>query len=148
MIKAHPESAIYLGSPGEEISIQDLQTIKHRFKRLNQLREQRVQEFLQPRQRAFLELLPLLFHCNFPMLPGFISSATPAGIPEYSPSTQTINAAKQLAKNFNYNRAPSHVYPIEGLFLMGSVGSIAFSKTSDMDIWLCHHSELSADALE
>lgn len=148
MIKAHPESAIYLGSPGEEISIQDLQTIKHRFKRLNQLREQRVQEFLQPRQRAFLELLPLLFHCNFPMLPGFISSATPAGIPEYSPSTQTINAAKQLAKNFNYNRAPSHVYPIEGLFLMGSVGSIAFSKTSDMDIWLCHQSELSADALE
>jgi len=98
MTRAHQEPAIHLGSPGEEISIQDLQAIKHRFKRLNRLREQRVQDFLQPRQQAFLDLLPLLFHGNFPMLPGFISSATPAGIPEYNPGPQTINAARQLAK--------------------------------------------------
>ncbi|MFZ2406356.1 MAG: class I adenylate cyclase, partial [Methylobacter sp.] len=148
MTRLHPESAIHLGSPGEEISIQDLQTIKHRFKRLNQLRKQRVQEFLQPRQQAFLDLLPLLFHCNHPMLPGFVSSTTPAGIPEYNPDIQTINAAKLLAKNFNYTRAASHVYPIEGLFLMGSVGSIAFSKTSDMDIWLCHQSDLLPGAID
>ena len=31
---------------------------------------------------------------------------------------------------------------------MGSVGSIAFSKTSDMDIWLCHQSDLSPEAIE
>jgi adenylate cyclase class 1 len=148
MTRPHQERPIHLGSPGEEISIQDLQTIKHRFKRLNQLREQRVQEFLQPRQQVFLDLLPLLFHCNFPMLPGFISSTTPAGIPEYNPNPKTINAAKQLAKNFNYTRVASHIYPIEGLFIMGSVGSIAFSKTSDMDIWLCHQSNLSPNAID
>ncbi|MGZ4968835.1 MAG: class I adenylate cyclase [Methylobacter sp.] len=148
MTRLHQEPAIYLGSPGEEISIQDLQTIKHRFKRLNRLREQRVQDFLQPRQQVFLDLLPLLFHCNFPMLPGFISSTTPAGISEYNPGIPAINAAKQLAKNFNYSRPASHIYPIEGLFLMGSVGSIAFSKTSDMDIWLCHQSDLSAGAID
>ncbi|MGZ5011597.1 MAG: class I adenylate cyclase [Methylobacter sp.] len=148
MTRPHQEPTIHLGSPGEEISIQDLQTIKHRFKRLNRLREQRVQEFLQPRQQAFLDLLPLLFHCNFPMLPGFISSTTPAGIPEYNPGVQTINAARQLAKNFNYTRPASHIYPIEGLFLMGSVGSIAFSKTSDMDIWLCHQSGLLPGAID
>jgi len=147
MIRPHPEPAIHLGSPGEEISIQDLQTIKHRFKRLNQLREQRVQDFLQPRQQTFLDLLPLLFHCNFPMLPGFFSSTTPAGIPEYTPGIQAINAARQLAKNFTYARAASHTYPIEGLFLMGSVGSIAFSKSSDMDIWLCHQSDLLSGAI-
>ncbi|MCK9619346.1 MAG: hypothetical protein M0R47_02310, partial [Methylobacter sp.] len=62
MIRPHLERPIHLGSPGEEISIQDLKTIRQRFKRLNQLREQRVQEFLQPRQQVFLELLPLLFH--------------------------------------------------------------------------------------
>ncbi len=148
MIRPHLERPIHLGSPGEEISIQDLQTIKHRFKRLNKLREQRAQDFLQPRQQVFLDLLPLLFHCNVPMLPGFISSTTPAGIPEYHPGTQTINTAKQLAKNFNYTRAPLHIYPIEGLFLMGSVGSIAFSKTSDMDIWLCHQSGLLPGAID
>lgn len=148
MIRPHQERPIHLGSPGEEISIQDLQTIKHRFKRLNQLREQRVQDFLLPRQQAFLDVLALLFHCNFPMLPGFISSTTPAGIPEYNPGIRTINAAKQLAKNFNYTRPVSLVYPIEGLFLMGSVGSIAFSKTSDMDIWLCHQSDLLPGAID
>ncbi len=148
MTKPHQEPSIHLGSPGEEISIQDLQTIKRRFKRLNQLREQRIQEFLQPRQQAFLDLLPLLFHCNFPMLPGFISSSTPAGIPEYNPSIQTINTARQLAKNFDYTRRTSRICPIEGLFLMGSVGSIAFSKTSDMDIWLCHQSDLLSGAID
>jgi adenylate cyclase class 1 len=30
---------------------------------------------------------------------------------------------------------------------MGSVGSIAFSKTSDMDIWLCHQADLSKPKL-
>ncbi len=148
MTRQHQEPAIHLGSPGEEISIQDLQTIKNRFKRLNQLREQRVQEFLQPRQEIFLDLLALLFHGNFPMLPGFISSTTPAGLPEYNPSNRTLKAAKQFARNFNYTRIASHIYPIEGLFLMGSVGSIAFSKTSDMDIWLCHQSDLSPEALD
>lgn len=148
MIRIHPEPPIHLGSPGEDISRQDLQTIKHRFKRLNQLRQQRVQEFLQPRQHPFLDLLPLLFHCNFPMLPGFISSTTPSGIPEYNPGFQAINAARQVAKNFNYTSVTSHIYSIEGLFLMGSVGSIAFSKTSDMDIWICHQSDLLCTAID
>ncbi len=148
MTKYHLEPVIHLGSPGEDISIKDLQTIKNRFKRLNQLRGQRIQEFLLPRQQVFLDVLPLLFHCNHPMLPGFISSATPAGIPEYEPNTKTINAARQLAKNFNYTRVILNRCPIEGLFLMGSVGSIAFSKTSDMDIWLCHQSGLISSALD
>jgi len=148
MTRVHQERAIHLGSPGEEISIQDLQTIKNRFKRLNQLREQRVQEFLQPRQEVFLDLLALLFHGNFPTLPGFISSTTPAGLPEYNPSDRTLKAARQFARNFSYTRTASTSFPIEGLFLMGSVGSIAFSKTSDMDIWLCHQSNLSPEALD
>ena len=148
MARLNQEPPIHLGSPGEDISIQDLQTIKYRFKRLNELREQRAREFLQPRQQAFLDLLPLLFHGNFPMLPGFISSTTPAGLPEYNPSIQTIKAARQLARNFDYTRVASHIYPIEGLFIMGSVGSIAFSKTSDMDIWLCHESNLLPEGID
>jgi len=147
MIKPQQEPIIHLGSPGEEISIQDLQTIKLRFKQLNQLREQRIQEFLQPRQHIFLDLLPLLFHGNFPMLPGFISLTTPAGIFKYTPSLRAINAARKLTKNFNYTHTSPHIHPIEGLFLMGSVGSIAFSKTSDMDIWLCYQSDLLSEAI-
>jgi len=138
---------INLGSPGEDISKKDLQAIKRRFKILHQIRVNRIQEFLQPRQRLFLDLLPLIFHRNIPLLPGFISLETPSGIPEYSPGSKTIKAAKKISKNYNYSGRLSRKGSIEGLFLMGSVGSIAFSKTSDMDIWLCHQSELLPTAI-
>lgn len=133
---------IHLGSPGEDISTKDLQAIAQRFKNLNQMRQQRVQDFLQPRQQVFLHLLPLLFHQNHPLLPGFISSETPAGIQDYKPNKQAIQEAKCFSKGFTYKRRALRSYPIQGIFLMGSVSSIAFSKTSDMDVWLCHQPEL------
>nr|WP_305909334.1 class I adenylate cyclase [Methylomarinum sp. Ch1-1]MDP4522240.1 class I adenylate cyclase [Methylomarinum sp. Ch1-1] len=107
-----------------------------------------MQNFLQPRQRNFLHLLPLIFHQNLPLLPGFISTETPAGIPDYAPNKTSLQAAKQFSKSFRYTRKALRDYPIEGIFLMGSVGSIAFSKTSDMDIWLCHSSKLDSTAIE
>jgi adenylate cyclase class 1 len=140
-------SPIYLGAPGEEISIRELRAIKLRFKRLHQMRMQRVHDFLQPRQQIFLDLLPLIFHGNYPLLPGFISSQTPAGLSEYSPGTRTLKAARKFIKDFSYNARSVPKPTLEGLFLMGSVGSIAFSKTSDMDIWLCHHPELLPDEI-
>ncbi len=144
-------SPIYLGSPGEDISKKDLHNIIQRFKNLNQLRQQRIQNLLQKRQQVFLPLLPLLFHRNHPLLPGFTSSETPAGILDYAPDKQSINAAKQLSNSYRYKRRALLNYPIQGIFLMGSVSSIAFSKTSDMDIWLCHQPNFSAleiDALQ
>lgn len=146
--KNYSLSPVHLGSPGEEISKKDLRTIIHRFKNLHQLQRQKIQNFLQPRQQAFLNLLPLLFHQNLPLLPGFISSETPAGISDYSPSQQTLKDAAHFSKNFNFKNRALPTYPIWGLFLMGSVSSIAFSKTSDMDIWLCHQSELSRQQLD
>jgi len=141
-------SPIHLGSPGEDISKKDLHAVVQRFKNLNQLRIQRVQDFLQLRQQIFLPILPLLFHSNHPLLPGFISSETPAGIPDYTPNKQAIQTAKQFTKGFTYKRRALINYPIQGIFLMGSVSSIAFSKTSDMDIWLCHQPELLPHELD
>ncbi|MGZ8161445.1 MAG: class I adenylate cyclase [Methylobacter sp.] len=146
MAKQYPP--IHLGSPGEDIGIKDLQAIKQRFKRLHQIRAQRIQDFLQPRQRIFLDLLPLIFHRNLPLLPGFISSGTPSGISDYNPGSQAIKAAGQFTKNFRYTPNPLQHYSIEGLFLMGSVGSIAFSKSSDMDIWLCYQSGLMPSEID
>lgn len=131
----HP---ITLGAPGEEISKKDLHAVSQRFKYFNQGRLQRVQDFFQIRQQDFLELLPLIFHINHPLLPGFVSLDTPAGIPDYTPGKQTIDTARQFSKGFVYKRKALKSYPIYGIFLMGSAGSMAFSKESDIDIWLCH----------
>jgi len=139
---------IHLGAPGEEISKKDLHAVTQRFKYFNQGRLQRMREFLQPRQYEFLHLLPLLFHQNHPLLPGFVSLETPAGIPDYLPGKQTVDTAKQFSKGFTYKRKALRNYPIQSIFLMGSVGSMAFSKDSDIDIWLCHQPNLSITELE
>ncbi len=134
---------IQLSSPGGEIGKKELLAVKRRFQNLQKLRLQRIQDFLTPRQRAFLELLPLLFHRNHPALPGFISSDTPSGIPDYSPDKQAIRQAKKLSKSFVFKKRAKRIYPIQGLYLMGSGGTIAYSKKSDLDIWLCHSPKLS-----
>ncbi|WP_260839345.1 class I adenylate cyclase [Methylomonas koyamae] len=136
-----------MGAPGEEISKKDLHAVTQRFKYFNQQRLLHVQSLLQPRQQDFLKLLPLLFHQNHPLLPGFVSLESPAGIPDYTPGKQTLDVAKQFSKGFVYKRKALRQYPIHALFLMGSVGSMAFSKESDIDIWLCHASGLAADEL-
>lgn len=138
---------ITLGAPGEDISKKDLFAVAQRFKHFNQSRLQRVQDFFQPRQHDFLNLLPLIFHINHPLLPGFVSLETPAGIPDYSPNKVAMDTAKQFSKGFVYKRKALRNYPIHSIFLMGSVGSMAFSKDSDVDIWLCHQPNLTSDEL-
>lgn len=148
MIKLEQGRSIQLGAPGEEISIQDLQTIIQRFKQLSQIREQRVKESLLSQQRVFLELLPLIFHSNLPSLPGFVSQTAAAGIAEYHPSALAIDTARQLTYNFEYTHVASHVYPIEGLFLFSSIGRIAAPRAYDLDIWLFYHANLAVPAIE
>ncbi len=118
-----------------------------RFKKLHDQKVRQVQSFLEPRQRSFLDLLALLFHYNLPLLPGFISTTTPSGIQDYMPDGAALRAAQLHSKNFQLPVKDIQTFPIEGLYLMGSVGSIAFSKNSDIDIWLCHQSDLSEEQL-
>ncbi len=139
---------IKLGLPGEEISKKDLHKLIQRFKNLNLLRFNRVQSYLQPRQQLFLDLLPLLFHINHPLLPGFISTETIAGLPDFQPTKKSLQTAKQFSKNFTYKKKALLEYGLDSIFLMGSISSIAFSRNSDIDIWLCHRTGFSVEQLE
>ena len=139
--------SIKLVGPDGAISKKDLRVVKQRFLNLHKLKMQRALDAITPRQKIFLELLPLLFHVNHPVLPGYVSSKTPAGIADYTPSKLSIDKAKKLGKGFVYSKRAKRVFGIESIFLMGSVGSIAYVKGSDMDLWLCHGSNLSAKEL-
>jgi len=122
----------------------DISSIQQRFIHFNQLRLQRIQSFLPSQQQPFLKLLPLLFHENNPALAGFISADTPAGIARYAPNKETLSIAKSLSKTEVYSSSPAPNCLIQGIYLMGSVSSLAFSQSSDIDIWLCHEPSLSA----
>ncbi len=127
----------------------DFKQIKQRFYDLNKSRLKRSMADMRERQRQFVELLPLLYHSNHPILPGYVSKSTPAGIPEYSPSNTTLNLAKTLAKSFTYKKRAYRKYHIQAIYMMGSTGTIAYSsKNSDFDIWVCYDSSLKNDQIE
>lgn len=124
-----------------------LSQLRARFMAVNHGRQQRAMQALSSRQQQVLTLLPLLFHVNHPLLPGYVCAQTPAGLSGFEPSTELLAEAQRLTRSFAYKpaRGPTPT-PIHGLFLMGSLGTVAQAERSDMDLWVCHASDLSADA--
>jgi len=129
-----------------EVDALELRDIQRRFLALNQDRLNRVQDSMLPHQKPFIELLPLLFHINHPMLPGYLSSDAPSGISAYAPGRNALLHAKRLAKSFRYLRRAQRTHAIHAIFLMGSSGTIGHSGNSDFDVWLCHRPGLDTDS--
>lgn len=125
-----------------------LKLIKQRFLQVNDARLTRTKSALDPRQQVLLELLPLLFHVNHPMLPGYVSHQTPCGVSEYTPSKIDLERAQRQARSFVYHREPNLRRRIHSLFLMGSCGTVAQSESSDLDVWVCHPGDFESDELQ
>ena len=125
----------------------DVRAVRKRFLAINRERLRRAEDALSWRNRDFLELLPLLFHINHAMLPGFVSKQTPAGISNWTPTKKGLLAGKRIAKSFDYKKRALRTFDIHSIFLMGSVGSIAHSERSDFDVWICHRPGLDKEQL-
>ena len=123
-------------------------TVLKRFLDLNQIRLTHTLDMLTRRQQLFLNVLPLLFHGNYPALPGFSSRDCPHGIEKFYPSPELLQDARDISRSFVFNPPESDRNDILAIYLMGSPGSISFSRESDFDIWLCHHGDLSPKALK
>lgn len=129
----------------EGIDRQDLTRLRKRFLAVNHDRLQRAHLVMSSRQQLVLRLLPLLLHVNHPLLPGYVSSTTPAGLSNFVPEPDLVQEAQSFARSFTY-KAPRGYrveQPLHALFLMGSLGSVAYAEDSDMDFWLCHGADLT-----
>lgn len=122
--------------------------IKKRFENLNAQRLKRSHADMGQNQRQFIDILPTLFHVNHPILPGYVNKETPAGIPNYSVKKNEISTLKKFFRSFEYKKRAYRKYDILAIYLMGSSGSIAYSKQSDFDIWLCHESSLQQSQVD
>ncbi|HLD64779.1 MAG TPA: class I adenylate cyclase [Pseudomonas sp.] len=125
-----------------------LARLRARFLTVNTGRLNRAMQALSTRQQLVLKLLPLLFHVNHPLLPGYVSGLTPAGLSGFEPDEALLAEAQRLTRSFAYksHRGPAGgkpPLPIHGLFLMGSLGTVAQAEQSDMDLWVCHAPDLS-----
>ena len=91
--------------------------------------------------RVILELLPLLIHINHPNLPGYVEQENcPCGIKYMEwPSHTLRDIGSYLTSRVNLGRMQDYMprqLEIEGLFTIGSVGSLAQTRESDYDIWV------------
>lgn len=116
------------------------------FAALNQTRLDAAYNLMLPKQQQVLDLIPVLLHMNHARLPGFIDYRVPAGVAHYEPNTRQLNALQNLARGLPVQRSRGQP-PIEGLYLIGSIGSVAQSRHSDLDLWLCYHEALPAQEL-
>lgn len=132
----------------QELHGYDFSEIKQRFLHINNERLKRIDADLRASQRDFLTLLPLLFHVNHPLLPGYVSKETPMGIPAYIPSKDSLHLAQKMSRSFEFKKKAYREFNIEAIYLMGSSGTIAYNDKSDFDIWICHSETLSPSLTE
>lgn len=91
--------------------------------------------------RVILEFLPLLVHINHPSLPGYIEQDDcPCGVKLMDWPAETL---KEVGSFFSSRMKLGDIREflpreneIEGLYTMGSVGSLAQTRESDYDIWV------------
>lgn len=143
MFKQKPKTKL-----DSKVKFADVEAVKKRFLLLNKERLRRGEDCMRNNQRDFLDFLPLLFHINHPSLPGYVSKDTPAGICDYAPTQRALTAANKYIHRFDYKSRAMSRYDILSMFLMGSSGTVAYSKKSDFDIWLCHQHDTPQERLD
>jgi len=131
----------------EGLDRQNLTQIRRRFVAINNDRLKRLRDALSERQRLVLDAIPLLFHTNHPMMPGYVGRQTPARLSRFSMCKDAIKIGRMIARSFTVPHDVSQPEQIYSLFVMGSVGTIAQSEKSDLDIWLCHEPGLGQNAV-
>ncbi|WP_369600881.1 class I adenylate cyclase [Hahella sp. SMD15-11] len=123
-----------------------LKALVNRFCRISEQRLQRMGDVLSHKQMHLVRQLPMLFHCHHPLLPGYVHADTPHGLANFSPDKTLIAETRRFARSFVYHPDPAGRTDIVALFLMGSIGTVAHSGGSDVDVWLCHRSDLDSEA--
>ncbi|MDO6566431.1 class I adenylate cyclase [Alteromonas sp. 1_MG-2023] len=126
-----------------------------RVLRYNKARTERALMLMPAEQKPLFYVLPFLLHVNHPELPGYIEGDDiPFGIHNYS-FRHVVEQA--LFQCFPEKRELlSDIKPlwprqraIDSLVLMGSIGSIAQTDTSDFDYWVCvDGNKMSTTALQ
>lgn len=125
----------------------DAPSPKQRFETVNKDRLRRVLDSLSLRQATFIRVLPLLWHVNHPQLPGYVAQETACGIFGYEPDPSALSGARQISRAFSYEHRNVQQFAINGLYLMGSPGTIAYTRDSDFDVWMVHAPGLSTEAV-
>ncbi|HIV14334.1 MAG TPA: class I adenylate cyclase [Candidatus Avisuccinivibrio pullicola] len=119
---------------------------RERFEEFNAARLKLALRVASPDARVIIDILPMLFHYNDPMVPGYREGAVPHGIDNFKPSSRQKRWLKAITAGREDLKEPS-VHSIYGLYAMGSTASIGQGVQSDFDIWVCVPHTLSEESI-
>ncbi|MEA2060398.1 MAG: class I adenylate cyclase [Thermodesulfobacteriota bacterium] len=107
------------------------------FECYNSLRLKQAIERFSSRKKDIFIKIPFLIHTNIPGCPGFVDSNETGGI-FYFEKSPLFRHAKRFAEQVNAdesNLSPDRFF-IQGLYHIGSLGTLTQSKGSDFDFWV------------
>ncbi|HOE19561.1 MAG TPA: class I adenylate cyclase [Spirochaetota bacterium] len=119
-----------------------LQTIsenKDKFIAFNNEKFKRFQQLIpNPAMRRIVNTIPFLLCINNKKMPGFVEGEVPLGIKNFTLDDDTMR--------YLHGRYPGTTFHdfergdfIKMFAVMGSVGTVAYNKKSDLDYWACIH---------
>ena len=120
--------------------IQNIKANQEKFNKYNEIKLKNLLRVVAEQQLLNLvEFIPYLLNVNTPDLPGYIPTENiPHGVYDYSPSPRLIEFITRRFPNIEIIRDKIKNPFIQMIALIGSCGSIAFTKQSDFDYWLCY----------
>ncbi|SDU46808.1 class I adenylate cyclase [Desulfobacula phenolica] len=109
-----------------------------KFLKQNKLSLLTAYDIFKPKQADLFRIIPILIHENidFPLL-DIVPEQTPCGISDYVPSLEAQSVCTSYMNNAKLIVRRHSEPAIQGLFTIGSVGSIAQTSESDIDYWVC-----------
>jgi adenylate cyclase class 1 len=128
----------------------EMEKIHRAFLGYNFQRIELSMDTLLPEQVELFELIPQLIHSNRALFPqeNPIQNA-PAGISGYHPSLQVLQLMEKYFQILEPADSKEDSPKIEGLYTIGSTGTIAQSRDSDIDYWICiDDSKIGEEPLE
>ena len=138
-------NSIHMRSIDRDLSSHiDVQLAKAIIK-VNALDQYRIRRALASNDAHFKHvfyLIPLLLHYNLPELPAYVENA-PHGIYQFSFNHYQQRFFDTLIPEEKKTKVMHCAF--DGIYSMGSTGSIVQTTKSDLDLWICHNDEMSSE---
>ncbi|MBI4634008.1 MAG: class I adenylate cyclase [Deltaproteobacteria bacterium] len=138
------------------LSTKALQKNKKIYLEYNNFRKQIFSELAPKDSEAILYLLPCLLSINNPSFPGFVKNLKQNfKVFNIEANKEIMKRQQAFKKMFDYKsegsllKFSSRVLWIQGIYTIGSVGTISQTSRSDCDLWICiDKQEFSDESLE
>lgn len=117
-----------------------IQKNRENFLKFNNLKFQRMQEQFPSKNVArVINAIPLLLCVNDKRIPGYVEGSVPMGIGSFTPDESDL---KFLKARFHLSKVNLFLEKpfVEMIAVMGSAGTIAHTRSSDYDYWICVNS--------